>query len=223
MTPPRLLVVLLLTVAISTPVVAQPAVSYYGTVFGSGSNPLRAKHTHTFATFSRVTETPAGPVVENHTISWMPATLNIRPLALRPEVGVNLTQEESLRWAESHGIRTSAWGPFTISPERFDALLARKADLESGQIRYRAIGGLRKSSAISNCGQSFPRAGVVGQKYLQPTPLPGEVGTSRLVERGLRHSPYPVYERPDLLPAVLAPGHPVVHREPHEQVALFGR
>jgi len=222
MTPTRLFVLLLLPIA--TPVaVAQSPDSYYITVFGSGSNPLRAHRTHTFATVSHVRETSAGPVAENHTISWMPATLNIRPLALRPEPGANLSQEESFRWAESLGLRTSVWGPFTITPERYEALLARKADLESGRISYRALGGFTKDAAVSNCGQSFPRAGVVGQKYLQPTPLPGEQGTSLLVERGIITSPHPVVERPDLLPAIVAPGHPVVRRAAGERIGRFRR
>lgn len=197
--------------------------TYYVTVFGSGSNPFRADRTHTFATFSRVTDTPSGPVVESHTVSWMPATLHIRPLALRPEPGVNLTQEESLRWAESHGLRTSVWGPFTITPERYAAVLARKADLESGRISYRALGGFTRDAAVSNCGQSFTRAGVVGRKYLQPTPLPGERGTSLLVERGLTTAPHPVAEHPELLPAIVAPGYNVVPRQPGERIRRFGR
>lgn len=200
--------------------------SYYITVFGSGSNPLRAKRTHTFATFTHVTETLAGPLVENHTISWMPATLNIRPFAVRSEAGVNLTQEQSLQWAASHGIRTSVWGPFQISPERFSMYLDRMADLESGRIKYRALGGWTKDAPVSNCGQSFARAGINGERFLQPTPFPGEQGTSELVRRAQRTAARegrPLVERTDLLPAVVAPGYSTVHREPGERIRRFGR
>lgn len=205
------------------PVSALAQDSYYITVFGTGSQSLRAKRTHTFATFSRVTETPSGPLVENHTISWMPEILNIRPLALRPETGMNLTQEQSFQWAESHGLRTSVWGPYGITAERYEALLARQTDLESGRISYRAIGGFTKRAAVSNCGQSFTRAGVVGHKYLQPTPLPGERGTSLLVERGFNTAPHPVVEHPELLPAILSPGHAAVPRQPGERIRRIGR
>jgi hypothetical protein len=205
------------------PSVAFAQESHYVTVFGSGSNPLRFKHTHTFATFTKVTESPSGQVIENHTISWMPATLNIRPFALRPEPGVNLTQDQSFQWAESHGLRTSVWGPYNITPERYEALLVRETNLESGRFRYRAIGGFTKSSTVSNCGQSFTRAVVVGQRYLQPTPLPGEQGTSLLVERGFNTAPHPVSEHPELLPSILAPGHEAVPREPGERIRRFGR
>lgn len=213
-----------LLLLLSSPATAQD--SYYITVFGSGSNPLRAKRTHTFATFTHVTETTAGPLVENHTISWMPATLNIRPLALRSETGVNLTQEQSLQWAESHGLRTSVWGPFKISPERFSSYMDRKADLESGRISYRALGGFTKDAPVSNCGQSFSRAGINGERFLQPTPFPGEQGTSELVRRAQRAAAdegRPLIERTDLYPAVVAPGHSVVHREPGERIRRFGR
>lgn len=223
MTPTRLFALLLLPLAVPAIAVAQSPDSYFITVFGSGSHPLRVKRTHTFATVSHVQQTPAGPVVENHTISWMPATMNIRPFALRPEQGVNLTQEQSLQWAESKGMRTSVWGAFTITPERYEAILARKADLESGRISYRAIGGLTKQAPVSNCGQSFARAGVVGQKFLEPTPYPGEQGTSLLVERGLHTAPHPVAERPELLQAIITPGYPVVHREPGERISRFRR
>ena len=63
---------------------------FYIIVFGSQSTPRRPKYTHTWATVVRVTgaDSPGEPAVEEHTISWMPATLNIRPLARIPETGV---------------------------------------------------------------------------------------------------------------------------------------
>jgi hypothetical protein len=224
MLPPRLLALSALAVLSGfslRPASAQDG--YYITVFGSGSHPLATRRTHTFATVSHVQQTPEGPVAVNDTISWMPATLHIRPFALRPEPGVNLTQEESLRWAESVGIRTSMWGPFEITPERYAALMARKADLENGRIAYRAVGGFTKSAPVSNCGQSFARAGVVGQKFLEPTPYPGEQGTSKLVERGIRTAPHPVVERPELRPAIVSPDHPVTVRDPAERIPRFRR
>lgn len=222
MPSPHLLAYLLLfPVVLPAVATAQSADGYYITVFGSGSNPLRVKRTHTFATFSHVQQTPTGIVVENNTISWMPANLNIRALALRPERGVNLTQEQTFGWTESVGMRTSVWGPFRITPERYEALMARKAELESGRFSYRALGGFTKDAPVSNCGQSFARAGVVGQKFLQPTPLPGEQGTSLLVERGVHTAPHPVVERPDLLPVVVTAGHPVKQREPGERISRF--
>lgn len=226
MTPTRLFALLLLPLAIPAAAVAQSADSYFITVFGSGSNPLRAHRTHTFATFTHVHETPAGPVVANDTISWMPAALRIRSLALRPELGVNLTQEQTFRWIESKGIRTSIWGPFEIKPERYAAYLERKAELESGDVRYRAIGGFTKDAAVSNCGQSFSRAGINGDRFLQPTPFPGEQGTSELVKRAVRAAAAEgrtLVERPELRPAVVTDPYPLTPREPGERISRFRR
>src|SRR5262245_19954113 len=70
------------------PETAPPGVRYYIIVFGSQSTPKLARYTHTWATVIQVTETDGGPRIEHHTISWMPATLQIRPLRFRPEAGV---------------------------------------------------------------------------------------------------------------------------------------
>ena len=226
MTPTRLFALFLLPLATSTPAAAQSADSYYITVFGSGTLPLRASRTHTFATFTHIQQTPAGPVAENDTISWMPATLRIRPLAPRPEPGVNLTQEQTFRWIESKGIRTSVWGPFEIKPERYAAYLERKAELESGEVRYRAIGGFTKDATVSNCGQSFSRAGINGNRFLHPTPFPGEQGTSELVKRAVRAAAAEgrtLVERPELRPAVVTDPHPLTPREPGERISRFRR
>lgn len=205
------------------PTPAQPTPGHYITVFGMGSRPLIASRTHTFATITRIQPTPTGDmIVTNDTISWLPATLRIRPLALRPELGVNLTQVETLRWGERLGIHTSAWGPFEITPERYAALMARKADLDSGRITYRAIGGLTRDAPVSNCGQSFTRAAQVGRRYLHPTPFPGVQGTSRLVDRMIRTASPPKVERPELLPAVVDPL-AVTHRQPGERIPRSSR
>lgn len=193
---------------------------YYVTIFGSEQNPLRFKRTHTFATITHLHETPDGPVVENSTISWMPATLNIRPFALRPEPGVSLTQEESLRWAESKGLRTSVWGPFEIPERRYYLYMARKAELESGAIAYRATGAWAREQPVSNCGQSFSRVTTAGQYYRQPTPFPGEQGTSELVRRMVTYAINPMIEYPEVRPLVVDPS-AAVHREPGQFIPRF--
>lgn len=198
-----------------------PGHHYYITIFGSGQNPLRFKRTHTFATITHLQETPDGPVVENSTISWMPATLNIRPFALRPERGVNLTQEESLRWAESKRLRTSVWGPFEIPERRYYLYMARKAELESGEFAYRATGAWREGQPVSNCGQSFSRVTTAGQYYVQPTPFPGEQGTSVLVDRMVRYAINPLIEYPEVRPLVVDPSAAVIHRQPGQRVPRF--
>src|SRR4051812_162617 len=70
-------------------VVVQPAERYYMVLFGAQSVPIRGRLTHTWATYVRTQVTPKGETpVAIDTISWMPKTLEIRPLALLPEPGV---------------------------------------------------------------------------------------------------------------------------------------
>src|SRR6516162_290722 len=49
---------------------------------------------------------------EAHTISWVPATLDIQPLCLCVEQGVNLNLYDAIRYAQSNGERVSMWGPY---------------------------------------------------------------------------------------------------------------
>ena len=169
-------------------VVVQPAERYYMVLFGAQSVPFQGRYTHTWATFVRtqVTEKGETPVAID-TTSWMPKTLNIRPLALRPEPGANLTLEQTFKWVATFDGRVSKWGPYEIDRLRYAEFMERKAELESGTVQYRAIGGPRRRPDIVNCGQSFARGTPeVGQRYLYPTPSPGENGTGELAERYLK-------------------------------------
>lgn len=158
---------------------------YYMTLFGAQSIPFQIKYTHTWATYVRTVVTPAGefPAAVN-TVSWMPATLRIRPLALRPETGVNLNLAETFAWVRTFNGAVSCWGPYEINAELYGRLVARKEQLDTGEFQYRAVGALsRRRDDVSNCGQSFARSSPLGRRYLQPTPNPGENGTSILALR----------------------------------------
>jgi hypothetical protein len=157
---------------------------YYMTLFGTQSIPFQIRYTHTWATYVRTVVTPAGefPAAIN-TVSWMPASLRIRPLALRPDPGVNLNLAETFAWVRSFNGAVSSWGPYEINAELYGRLVARKEQLDTGEIQYRAIGALSRRSEISNCGQSFARSSPQVGRRLQPTPNPGENGTSILALR----------------------------------------
>src|SRR3954452_17178516 len=72
---------------------------FYVIVFGAQRNSYDPASTHTFAIFVRAecNATGAG-VLDTVTISWMPRTLKVRPRALLPEDGVNLTLEQTFDW-----------------------------------------------------------------------------------------------------------------------------
>lgn len=115
---------------------------YYALVFGSQSQPRLAKYTHTWVTFVRaVGEGPDASryASQPHTISWLPASLVIRPLRLEPEPGVNMTLEETLAFAFRNGERVRMWGPFRIDRETYNDSVREFNILQSGRRLYRAI------------------------------------------------------------------------------------
>jgi hypothetical protein len=193
---------------------------YYITVFGGQSVPYRTQQTHTWATFARTVIGPDGErPVEVQTISWMPATMRIRPLALRPEPGVNLTLSQTYAWMASVGGRVSVWGPYELTADQYMRYMERKEELDLGEIAYRALGGLRKDAPVSNCGQSFSRASRrLAREYEEPTPAPGINGTSVLVKRYIDSGVFPPTQHLWLLPLIGADQYPTTHREPGERV-----
>jgi hypothetical protein len=135
---------------------AQGGEAYYVLVFGQQRIPNDVHHSHTFATFVRVFwqgpgPCPASPCLEAHTISWMPARLRLRSLALLPECGRNFDLHTTLRWAQGNGIRTSLWGPYAIRPELYAAALRQIKLLDSGQVLYKLNDVGYRSDEVSNC------------------------------------------------------------------------
>jgi hypothetical protein len=134
--------------------VAHAEERYYIILFGSQSTPRLARFTHTWATFVKTRgeggDASKYQISEIFTISWMPADLKVRALRLRPQEGVNLDLESTL----SHSLerqRVSEWGPFEISPMIYNLALERKAELESGAVRYKAIDPTFGPRAASIC------------------------------------------------------------------------
>lgn len=132
---------------------AEAGESYYVMLFGSQSTPKQLRYTHTWATFIRAVGD--GPdtsryALEAHTISWLPATLNVRVWRARPEPGANLSLEETLQTVASQGESVTMWGPFVIGREVYDRSLEVRRILESGVAKYRAISTPR-NLLISDC------------------------------------------------------------------------
>ena len=171
-----------LTLLAAAPAGAAAQDYYFLMVFGSESTPKHYSRTHTFATVVKATGNSANPAdyrMEAHTISWMPASGNIRPLALRPERGTNLDLAQSLQNARASGERTAMWGPYQIDRATYDAALQQKARLESGQVLYKTIspnGG--RTATVSNCVHAVAAIG-------DPSTIwdGGQSGTAALVTR----------------------------------------
>ena len=128
--------------------------SYYMTIFSAQANSRDPRRTHSFATFVKAISTgdsAKDSPIEIHTISWMPASLDIVILRRQPERGANLDLESSLRWAESRNCRVSMWGPYQIKKELYDRAVEQEARLNSGQVLYKAIDRRFRPGAASNC------------------------------------------------------------------------
>lgn len=139
------------------PVVVQPPVpeSYYVIVWGS-QRPIinQPNHTHSWATFVRVTGDPAVPgacKIDSFTVSWLPATLIVRPLKLHPEPGVNLDLHRTFAWAINDHQRISMWGPYQIDKCLYDRAVFKHFRLENGEVRYKAADFGYDSYYVCNC------------------------------------------------------------------------
>src|SRR5207253_1152848 len=106
----------------------------------SQREPNWPRFSHVFASVVKATENQDRPhKVEHHTISWMPASLDIRVIARQPEQGANLDLPATFRWIESVGARVTTWGPHEIKPELYERFLAQIRRLDSGKVLYKAM------------------------------------------------------------------------------------
>ncbi len=126
---------------------------YYTMIFGSQSSPKLYRYSHTWATFIRVVgegDDPRGWQVYQHTISWYPASLQVRTWSPTPEPGINLDLYTTLDMVAKHGESVTMWGPFEMKREIYERSLRVKAGLESGAAQYRAISTAR-DMLVSDC------------------------------------------------------------------------
>ena len=132
--------------------VAPPGERYFFLVFGSQSHPKQPKYTHTWASVVKVTGCAGAvaPTIEEHTISWMPASLDIYPTSFKVEPGANLqlhfTIEEMLRNDE----RVSVWGPYEVGPGLYQRFLVQKAFMDSGAVGYQCIDSIGEAAKNGN-------------------------------------------------------------------------
>lgn len=122
---------------------------YFAIVFGAQRPVVKApRYSHSFATFTHLT--PDGRL-EAFTISWLPATGEVRPLRLWAEAGRNFTLEETLRLCQENRMEVACWGPYQIQPELWQRACWQKDRLESGAVSYKALDGGSLRGRVSNC------------------------------------------------------------------------
>ena len=148
------MIFVLLTFGVCSPVL-RAADSYYMMVFTYLGNPNVPRLAHTFATFVKVPDGKDGKPdhtrLEAHTISWMPASLNVVVLRLRPEEGTNLDLKQSLQLAVTRGAGIHAWGPYEIKKDLFDRAVVQVSRLKRGEVAYKAAVGPLRPDIATNC------------------------------------------------------------------------
>lgn len=118
-----------------------PGEHFYVIIFGSETTPRLPRFTHSWGTLIHVTERGDGgePALEAHTISWMPATLDIHPWRFEIEPGRNLELHETLRYALDEGEHVDQWGPYECRPELYHRARVQKDFLDGGGMGYQCI------------------------------------------------------------------------------------
>jgi hypothetical protein len=71
--------------------------------------------------------------------------------ALLPEAGMDFDLHVTVQWGLDDCERVSMWGPYQICREPYCWAAARKAELDSGSVRYKANDMGRRSNRVSNC------------------------------------------------------------------------
>jgi hypothetical protein len=125
---------------------------YYILIFGSQLPVQVPRYTHTWATVVKTTELPASPpqVTEVHTISWMPATLDIRPYRCWVEKGTNLDLCTTIKEALRHRERVSLWGPYETWQGLYRRFETQRAFLDAGMIGYQCTDGFGEAARVAN-------------------------------------------------------------------------
>jgi hypothetical protein len=129
---------------------------YYILIFGSQWPVRIPRYTHTWATVVKTIELPDCPpqVIEAHTISWMPATLRIRPFACHVEQGVNLDLCTTINDVQRHHERISLWGPYETWRGLYTRFATQSDFLDGGGIGYQCtdeFGEAARKGNGSNC------------------------------------------------------------------------
>jgi len=150
---------------------APPNERYYLLVFGSQSEPKKAKYTHSWATAVKVVDQGAGqpPCIDARTISWMPATLDINPYQFRVECGTDLDLCTTINEMLKNDERISMWGPYEVRTGFYRKFLLQKEFMDTGKVGYQCVDTVGEAArkgngsncihAISDMDSTFDRGG----------------------------------------------------------------
>lgn len=188
---------------------------HYLLVFGAQTTPKLPRFTHSWVTFVRVA--PDGKV-EQHSISWMPATLCIRTFYPCIEPGVNLTLHQSIEMALGYHEKVTMWGPFEISSGLFNKFMLQKQFMESGAIGYQCIdtyGEAGLTGGGSNCIHAISDADSLFTRQAYPLTFFGNSASLNILWKLQKRGAIPdVYTTHDwLIPSLGIDQYPICRRE----------
>ena len=153
----RLIPSLIVVAALSAPSKSAAEDFYFMTVYGA-QRPIinQARYTHTWATFIKLSGCGADLRTyraESFTISWLPATLEVKPQRLRPEPGINLTLQQTLEQCDKNRMEVAQFGPYQIKPELYALAIRRFDQLERRELTNRAsdLFNAKRTEETCNC------------------------------------------------------------------------
>lgn len=159
-------------------------------LFGGIAEHLRPKTAHTWATFVKACHSSDTLVLETFTISWLPVDMPVKPLRLRPVHGRNYSLEETMRLYTTGKHEIGLWGPYEIREYWYQEAALRKANLDSGCVKYRALeregrrtNGSDQKHEIAHCVHAISRTNEELRAASRPVFAYGELITSRLAEK----------------------------------------
>ena len=190
----RLATIFTLAIA-SSPGSALADERYYALLFGSQSQPKLLRFTHTWATFIKVVDTtdPNAPLVYVHTISWLPASLNVRTWSPFPEKGVNFDLDQTIDYVTKNGESINLWGPFQIVQPVYERSLRVKQIIESGSAQYRAISTSR-NMLISDCIHAVVAADPIFGRDHYPLIRVGKPASRHIARQIMMRSQFDQYQ-----------------------------
>jgi hypothetical protein len=168
-----------------------PGVRHYLLVFGSHDLAHRPAYTHTWATLVRATEVPGTPepVLEVFTISWLPATLDIRPLRFHIEPGANVDLHDTIRNSLRTKQEIAMWGPYEVWHGFAYRFLTQKDFLEGGEVGYQCIDNVGEAARTGlgcDCVHAVTDMDPVYPRWRYPLLFYGQPAAANLVRRVMR-------------------------------------
>lgn len=209
-----------------TPAPSCPPARYYLLLFGGQGNILRPRTAHTWATYVRAEPRADGTIgLEPFTISWLPATLTIRPWAVRSEPGVNLDLDRTLEFMSGGWQRISLWGPYEVSEGHYLSAARHRDALEAGRYTYRVFDLCRINRHVSHCVHAVTRADPTFDRAAPPILWYGSIGTapvaSALMKSGIVTDPHTIHDW--LLPALGLDDRKFIRRTPGDWLPVVRR